>query len=102
MSGPAVVVLHGLFRSGHSMSHMSRYLHEQGGYSVFNVNYPTTRGTVADHAQSLDKVIAAWRESRKSILSAHSLGNLVVRHYLGDHTQSRGRRLCPMRASGAW
>ncbi len=87
MRGPAVVVLHGLFRSAASMSRISRHLHEQGGYAVFNTSYPSTRGAVADHAQSLDKVIHSLEGIEEIHFVAHSLGNLVVRHYLGNHTQ---------------
>jgi predicted alpha/beta hydrolase family esterase len=87
MRGPGVVVLHGLFRSAASMSHMTRYLRDQGGYSVFSVNYPTTRGAVTDHAQSLAKVIGSLQGIEELYFVCHSLGNLVVRHYLGDHTR---------------
>jgi pimeloyl-ACP methyl ester carboxylesterase len=87
MQGPGVVVLHGLFRSASSMAPLSRYLHEEGGYTVFNVNYPTTRGTLADHAQSLDKVLQSLEGIDEVHFVGHSLGNLVVRHYLGDHTR---------------
>ncbi len=86
MAGPAVVLLHGLFRSASSMSNLGRHLHEQGGYTVFNVNYPTTRGSVADHANSLTKILQSLDGIDEIHFVAHSLGNLVVRHYLGDHT----------------
>ncbi len=86
MQGSAVVVLHGLFRSAASMARMSRYLHEQGGYSVFNLNYPTTRGELAEHARVLDKVIQNLEGIEEINFVAHSLGNLVIRHYLGDFT----------------
>jgi len=86
MRGPAVVVLHGLFRSAASMAHISRYLREKGDYSVFNMNYPTTRGELAEHARVLDKVIRNLEGIEEINFVAHSLGNLVVRHYLGDHT----------------
>lgn len=87
MHGPGVVVLHGLFRSAASMSHMTRYLRDVGGYSVFSVNYPTTRGPVDDHARSLDKVIRSLEGIEEINFVGHSLGNLVVRHYLSDHTR---------------
>lgn len=87
MRGRAVVVLHGLFRSPTSMNRMCRYLHEEGGYSVFNVSYPTTRGTVADHARALDQIVTSLEGIEEINFVGHSLGNLVVRHYLGDHTQ---------------
>lgn len=87
MRGPAVVVLHGLFRSAASMRHMARYLSDQGRYTVFNINYPTTRGSVADHAGSLAKVIDSLEGIDEINFVAHSLGNLVVRHYLADHSR---------------
>jgi len=93
MRGPGVVVLHGLFRSASSMQGMSRYLRQTGGYSVFNVNYPTTRGSIAEHAASLARIIERLDGIDELFFVCHSLGNLVVRHYLGDHTQAdRGIR----------
>jgi pimeloyl-ACP methyl ester carboxylesterase len=88
MSGAAVVVLHGLFRSASSMRFMGRHLREQGNYAVFNVCYPTTRGTVAEHAARLSKIIDRLDGIEQLHFVAHSLGNLVVRHYLGDHTDA--------------
>jgi pimeloyl-ACP methyl ester carboxylesterase len=87
MRGRAVVVLHGLFRSPSSMSRLSSYLHEEGGYSVFNVSYPTTRGSVGDHAKALNRIIENLAGIEEINFVGHSLGNLVVRHYLGDHTR---------------
>ncbi len=87
MQGRAVIVLHGLFRSASAMTSLSRYLRDEGGYTVFNVNYPTTRGTVADHARSLERIIDNLDGIEEINFVGHSLGNLVVRHYLGDHTR---------------
>ncbi len=87
MRGRAVVVLHGLFRTPSSMNRLCRYLHEEGGYSVFNVSYPTTQGSMADHARSLDRIVENLDGIEEINFVGHSLGNLVVRHYLGDHTQ---------------
>ncbi len=87
MQGKAVVVLHGLFRSPTSMNRLCRYLQTEGGYTVFNVSYPTTRGSVGDHARSLDHILENLDGIEEINFVGHSLGNLVVRHYLGDHTQ---------------
>lgn len=87
MRGRGVIVLHGLFRSAASMSHMSRFLRDKGGYSVFGVNYPTTRGSLVDHAQTLGKVIDSLQGIDEISFVCHSLGNLVVRQYLADHTR---------------
>lgn len=85
MSGKAVVVLHGLFASPGNMKHMARFLSEQG-YVVFNVTYPTTRAPISEHAESLGKVIASLEGIEEINFVAHSMGNLVLRHYLADHT----------------
>ncbi len=85
MDGAAVVVVHGLFRSAAAMAPMARFLGEQG-YSVFNITYPSTRGSVADHAAGLDKVLRSLEGIDEIHFVAHSLGNLVVRHYVGDRT----------------
>lgn len=87
MQGRAVVVLHGLFRSPSSMSKLCSYLREEGGYTVFNVSYPTTRASIGTHAQSLDRIIDNLDGISEINFVGHSLGNLVVRHYLGDQTQ---------------
>lgn len=92
MRGPAVVILHGLGRSSGSMRKLADYLHEQGGYAVFNVTYPTTRGTVADHAATLARVIRRLDGIEELNFVGHSLGNLVIRHWLGDQADPAGVR----------
>jgi pimeloyl-ACP methyl ester carboxylesterase len=84
MRGPAVVVLHGLFRTPMAMRRMTRFLRDQGNYSVFNVAYPTTRGSIASHAAGLAKVVRSLEGIDQVNFVAHSLGNLVIRHYLAD------------------
>jgi pimeloyl-ACP methyl ester carboxylesterase len=87
MRGRVVIVLHGLFRSAASMRRMSRYLAGQGGYSVFNVNYPSTRQSMAEHARGLSQIIRGLEGIEELYFVAHSLGSLVIRHYLADHTR---------------
>jgi pimeloyl-ACP methyl ester carboxylesterase len=89
MHGKAVIVLHGLFRSQSSMNGLCRYLAEQGGYTVFNVAYPSTRRDIAAHARSLALVIKNLEGIEEINFVAHSMGNIVVRRYLGDHTSRR-------------
>jgi pimeloyl-ACP methyl ester carboxylesterase len=90
MSGRAIVVLHGLFRSDSSMNRIARYLREQGRFTAFNVTYPSTQGNVGDHAKLLAKILAGLEGIEEISFVAHSLGNLVVRHYLADHTDPAG------------
>ena len=86
MSGRAVIVLHGLFRSDNSMCRIAKHLREQGKFATFNVTYPSTQGSVADHAQRLAKILVRLEGIEEVNFVAHSLGNLVVRHYLSDAT----------------
>jgi pimeloyl-ACP methyl ester carboxylesterase len=84
MRGPAVIALHGLFRSQTSMRRLCGYLRSEGGYTVFNVCYPTTRGSLAEHAARLARLIDGLEGIDEINFVAHSLGNLVIRHYLAD------------------
>ncbi|MEN6458570.1 MAG: alpha/beta fold hydrolase [Thermoguttaceae bacterium] len=84
MSGKAVVVLHGLMRSRASMEPLCQYLRDQGGYQVFNVEYPSTQRDVAEHAKNLRHIIDHLDGIEQISFVGHSMGNIVVRHYLGD------------------
>jgi pimeloyl-ACP methyl ester carboxylesterase len=86
MQGPAIIVLHGLFRTRGSMAKMADYLRKEGGYTVLRIGYPTTRGKIADHAQTLASVMQHLEGVTEVNFVAHSLGNLVIRHYLADQT----------------
>ena len=52
-----VLVLHGLGRSRASMNSMVNHLADSDEFSVLNFSYASTRSTLADHANSLAKVI---------------------------------------------
>lgn len=84
INGKAVVVLHGLFRSRSSMDSLCDYLEEHGGYEVLNVTYPSTQYDIGQHAQSLDRIIDNLDGIEEVNFVAHSMGNIVIRHYLGD------------------
>jgi pimeloyl-ACP methyl ester carboxylesterase len=87
MSGPAVIVLHGLGRNAGAMVYMAKFLREHSGYTVFNVTYPTTRGSVETHAQALARIVARLDGIEEINIVGHSLGNLVTRHWLADETK---------------
>ncbi|MEN6450354.1 MAG: alpha/beta hydrolase [Thermoguttaceae bacterium] len=84
MSGKAVVVLHGLMRSRSSMDSLCQYLRDQGNYQVFNVEYPSTQYETAEHAKALRHVIDHLDGIQEINFVGHSMGNIVIRHYLGD------------------
>ena len=96
MEGPAVVLLHGLFRSRSSMSPLAKYLKKNGGYATFNVGYPSTRQGIADHAKALAGIIENLEGIDRIDLVGHSMGNIVIRRYLADQTdESTGRKPDP-------
>ncbi|MEX0937585.1 MAG: lipase [Pirellulales bacterium] len=82
--GKVVLVMHGLFRTRASMERLCRYLREHSDYEVINLSYPSTRGTVGEHAQALASVVESLEGAEEINFVAHSLGNLVIRHWLGD------------------
>ena len=89
-SGKVVIVLHGLIRTSGSMATMAKFLNDQEGYSTINFQYASTRRSVGDHATALRSVIDnLGPEVTEIYFVGHSLGNLVVRRYLGD-TQNQG------------
>ncbi len=84
MQGKVVIVLHGLFRSHNSMDSLCDYLAQHGGYEVFNVTYPSTQYDIGQHAQSLAHIIDNLDGIEEVNFVAHSMGNIVIRRYLGD------------------
>ena len=96
MRGRVVILLHGLGRTRSSTRHMAKYLAEQGNLTVLEFGYASTRAEVAEHAKSLASVIAHLDGVDEIDFVAHSLGNLVIRHMLGDETeQTEGHRADP-------
>ncbi len=79
-----VILLHGLIRSRSSMQGMAKYVRENSDYATICFSYASTRGGVADHAKALKDVVSHLEGVTEIDFVAHSLGNLVIRHYLGD------------------
>lgn len=81
-SGKVVILLHGLVRSHASMIPLRDHLRENG-YQVVNFQYASSRATIGDHATALARIIDQLGDEVTEInFVGHSLGNLVVRHYL--------------------
>lgn len=88
--GELVIVLHGLLRSRRSMSKLCHYLQTEGDYQVINLEYASSRKEVAVHAAALRQVIDSLGPDVTRIhLVGHSLGNIVIRHYLHDTTDAQ-------------
>jgi pimeloyl-ACP methyl ester carboxylesterase len=92
MQGKAVIVLHGLGGWRKTMDSLADFIEDKGGYTVFSVGYASTRSDIATHAQSLAGIIEHLDGIDEIHFVAHSLGNLVVRRYLGDSTDAASGR----------
>jgi pimeloyl-ACP methyl ester carboxylesterase len=89
MKGTAVLTLHGLIRSREVMERMGEFLEQEGDMTWINVSYASTRRSIDDHAASLAKVVENLKGIDQIHFVCHSLGNLVVRRYLGEATQPK-------------
>lgn len=86
-----VVLVHGLFRSRHGFRSLSRALWK-AGFQVEAISYPSTRGTIREHAARLDEVLSGFDGFDSVCFITHSLGGLVVREALA-HRASWQERL---------
>lgn len=82
MSGRAVLMLHGLGGVRLTMQLVAGELERQG-YHVFNVTYPSTRANLQQHAQALASIVEHLDGVEEINFVGHSMGNLVIRRYLG-------------------
>ena len=86
--GDYVVLLHGLGRTGRSMSRLERALSRQG-YRVINMTRDSRRYPVGPATdRQLDELLARYRtDSRCRVhFVTHSLGAVMLRSYLATHT----------------
>jgi pimeloyl-ACP methyl ester carboxylesterase len=88
MKGKAVLVLGGLGDARAIPENMARFLHDRGGYMSQCVAYPSLFDEIGQHAKSLDSVVRHLDGVEEIDFVGHSLGNLVIRRYLGDQTDA--------------
>jgi triacylglycerol lipase len=82
-----VILLHGLHASSGSMEKMEQSL-LSFGYSVINVDYPSTDHTIEYLASvTLHDILESLREQSPSKIHfvTHSMGGIIVRYYLKHH-----------------
>lgn len=82
--GRVVLTLHGLGRTGRHMAGLGQYLRDGEGYAWVNFSYASTRQPVGAHAAALAEVLAGLPDATSIDVVAHSLGNIVMRRYLGE------------------
>ena len=72
---------------------LSDYLHKHGDFTPINFQYASTRQNIGEHAAALKSVVEGLGPHVTEInFVGHSLGNIVVRRYLGDNTDPQTGR----------
>ncbi len=84
VSGPAVIVLHGLGESRRSMRPLVEHLRASLDATVLTFGYASTKAAIADHGRALAGVVGGLPAGTRISFVGHSLGNLVVRSWLGQ------------------
>lgn len=90
-----VVLLHGLARTSGSMNKLSNALNE-AGWSTANVDYPSREHPIAVLAPAaVGQGVAACRSLGATKIDAvtHSLGGILMRHYLNQESIEEFNRL---------
>lgn len=88
--GHVVMLVHGLGRSSGAFSVLEDSLRREG-YETANVNYPSTRLGIAEHADNLEHIIETLEGAETLSFITHSLGGLVVRDLLARESAWRER-----------
>ncbi len=95
-----VVLLHGLGRSNNAMHKLATYLKSppidgKVEWDVASLTYASGRLSIDDHASNLARILESLStEGVKEIhVVAHSLGNLVIRRYIGIQNSTEQSRV---------
>lgn len=92
MTGPCVVLIHGIVRSSKSMSALSNAA-KAAGYTPFDFDYPSTQADIATCAEYLHETLSRLEGVTEINFIVHSMGGLVVRSYLARHGDPRIKRM---------
>lgn len=92
MTGPAVIMIHGLLQSSKCMKDMGTALRD-AGYSTIHFDYPSTQIDIPEAAQFLDRFVRSLDGFDQINFVVHSMGGLIVRAYSLDCDDQRIKRM---------
>lgn len=92
--GECVILLHGMGRTAFSMRSMEKHLNAHG-YSTINRSYPSTSETIETLSKTLipDLLADCKTPVKKIHFVTHSLGGIIIRHYLQTNSLTQGSRI---------
>jgi pimeloyl-ACP methyl ester carboxylesterase len=77
-----VLLVHGIARVPGTFGGLPKRLRDEG-YEAWAISYPSTRGTIADHARQLEYLLTNMEGVDQVSFVTHSMGAIVVRQLLG-------------------
>lgn len=81
---PIVVLMHGLMRTEGSMRSFEKALRADGYEQIIRFGYASTRSSLSESAAALRGVLAGQHPDAEFCFVGHSMGNIVIRHAIGD------------------
>ncbi len=83
-----VILLHGLARTSRSMRKIEKAL-QQAGYHTRNIDYPSRKFNIESLSETvISQALRDLPSSMRVHFVTHSLGSILVRHYLQHHTMN--------------
>ena len=94
-SQDVVILLHGILRTRKSMAGLAKHIEAQG-FLTLNFTYASTKKNLSDLADDVQAMMAAeesFHSAKQVHFVTHSMGGLVLRHFLDRHRKNLGGRL---------